>query len=128
MLSNGIKIQELKVGDGAIVEPGKKIKIYYTSRIKSTGEDFDMVQNDPGMSFIFQQQHEVIEGWDIGISGMRVGGERRIICPRKMCYGVRGLELTAILENHLEFDVKLLHVENEQNKSQNYQKTSKYQE
>ncbi len=66
--------------------------------------------NKKGTPFTFKVgKGEVIKGWDIGILGMSIGGERRLIIPPSMAYGSKKLD--GIPANStLTFDVKLLEI------------------
>jgi len=66
--------------------------------------------NKKGTPFTFKVgKGEVIKGWDVGIAGMSVGGERRIIIPASMGYGNK--KMGSIPANStLVFDVKLLEI------------------
>ena len=51
----------------------------------------------------------MIKGWDIGVAGMSVGGERRVVIPADLAYGKKGM--SGIPPNsELTFDLKLLEV------------------
>lgn len=57
----------------------------------SSGKVFD--QNTKGAPFSFKLgKGEVIKGWDEGIAGMQVGGERKLVIPAKLAYGKQGVE------------------------------------
>jgi FK506-binding nuclear protein len=66
--------------------------------------------NKKGTPFSFKiGKGEVIKGWDIGIAGMAVGGERRLTIPAHLAYGSRAMpEIPA--NSTLVFDVKLLEI------------------
>ena len=76
-------------------------------RLKKTGKIFDKTKNKP---FSFRLGvGEVIQGWDIGIKGMRVGDKRRITIPPKLGYGDK--TTGPIPKNStLVFDVELVDV------------------
>lgn len=66
--------------------------------------------NKKGKPFTFKLgKGEVIKGWDIGIAGMAVGGERRITIPAHLAYGKRALPGIPA-NSKLIFDVKLLEI------------------
>lgn len=60
-----------------------QISVYYSGRLKSTNKVFDELTTGPGLSFRLGKG-EVIDGWDIGVVGMKVGGKRIISCPPAM--------------------------------------------
>ena len=73
--------------------------------------DFKMLlANKKGKPFTFKiGKGEVIKGWDIGITGMAAGGERRIIIPSHLAYGKKALPGIPA-NSRLVFDVKLLEI------------------
>ena len=82
--------EDLVVGDGAEASAGDRVTVHYVGVAWSTGEQFD-ASWDRGQPFSFTLgAQEVIEGWDRGVEGMRVGGRRRLIIPPELAYGDRG--------------------------------------
>lgn len=77
--------------------------------IKSSHTD-NVAANKKGKPFSFKLgAGEVIKGWDIGVAGMSVGGERRLTIPANLAYGSKALP--GIPSNStLVFDVKLLEI------------------
>lgn len=69
-----------------------------------------LIANKKGKPFSFKVgKGQVIKGWDIGVVGMSIGGERRLTIPAHLAYGSRGLP--GIPANStLTFDVKLLEI------------------
>lgn len=93
---DALKVIDLKVGDGAVAKPGMDVLVDYTGWIydqhapANKGRKFDS-SRDHGAPFSFVLgQGRVIKGWDRGVAGMRVGGERRLIIPPSLGYGKRG--------------------------------------
>ena len=86
LLKLGVKIADLKIGDGNVVKRGTKLSMSYVGRFNTnTGKVFD---KSGRTAFKFKLgAGEVIKGWDIGVVGMRVGGKRRITVPAKAGYG-----------------------------------------
>ena len=86
---------DLTVGNGDTVAKGDRIKVWYTGWIyvKSApgnkGESFDSNRARELFRYIVGTGH-VIEGWDQGVPGMKVGGIRRLIIPPELAYGSQG--------------------------------------
>ena len=83
-------IEDEVVGDGDEAVVGKRVIVHYAGVAWSTGLEFDASWNR-GDTFDFRLgAREVIEGWDTGVTGMKVGGRRRLTIPADMGYGSRG--------------------------------------
>lgn len=83
-------IEDITVGDGEEATAGHNVDVHYVGVAWSTGEQFD-ASWDRGDSFGFRLgRGQVIEGWDRGVEGMRVGGRRRLTIPPHLGYGSRG--------------------------------------
>ncbi|HEY2765882.1 MAG TPA: FKBP-type peptidyl-prolyl cis-trans isomerase [Pseudonocardiaceae bacterium] len=83
-------IEDQMIGDGAEAVTGSHIAAHYVGVAHSTGEQFD-ASWDRGVPLEFQLgTGRVIQGWDDGIAGMRVGGRRRLTIPARLAYGDRG--------------------------------------
>src|SRR3954452_21450947 len=81
---------DLEVGTGDEAVAGQSVKVHYVGVAWSDGQEFDSSwsRNDP---FSFKLgAGQVIQGWDQGVAGMRVGGRRRLTIPPEMGYGSRG--------------------------------------
>jgi peptidylprolyl isomerase len=71
-------IEDLVVGDGDEAAPGRKVSVHYVGVSFHTGEEFDASWNR-GQPFEFELgRGQVIQGWDQGVAGMRVGGRRQL--------------------------------------------------
>ena len=82
--------KDLKKGTGAAAKSGDTVTVHYVGVSWSTGEEFDASWNG-GEPFTFQLgQGAVIPGWDEGLVGMRVGGQRRLEIPPDLAYGAEG--------------------------------------
>ncbi|CAB9512614.1 FK506-binding protein 4 [Seminavis robusta] len=83
-LKKAVQCQDVVVGQGPPVRRGSKVRVSYTLRAKNRyGKVLDSSKN-----FSFRLGGgEVIEGWDIGVEGMRLGGRRYLIVPPKAGYG-----------------------------------------
>ena len=85
-----LEVEDLVVGEGDEAVPGRQVEVHYVGVAWSTGEQFD-ASWDRGNSFSFGLgQGRVIQGWDQGVAGMKVGGRRRIVIPPALAYGDRG--------------------------------------
>ncbi len=83
-------IEDEVVGTGDEATVGKRVIVHYAGVAWSTGREFDASWNR-GSTFDFRLgAREVIEGWDQGVKGMRVGGRRRLTIPPQLGYGDRG--------------------------------------
>ena len=84
------RLEDEIVGDGDEATIGKRVIVHYAGVAWSSGEEFDASWNR-GSTFDFRLgAREVIEGWDRGVAGMKVGGRRRLTIPPAMGYGSRG--------------------------------------
>lgn len=103
-LKGGVVVEDLKVGNGPEVTPGKFVGMYYEGKLKS-GKVFDKCQS--GKPFKFKLgKGEVIKGWDVGLNGMKVGGKRRMTIPAPMAYGAQGAGPDIPPNATLVFDVE----------------------
>lgn len=106
-LAGGIKIKDTKVGTGPQAKKGNNVSMRYIGKLEN-GEIFD--SNTKGKPFTFSLgKGNVIKGWDEGIVGMQVGGERVLTIPPSMAYGKK--KMTGIPPNStLIFECKLLEI------------------
>ena len=107
--STGLKYQDLKVGDGPEAVSDKTVEVHYTGWLE-TGAEFDSsLKRDEPFSFRLGAG-EVIEGWDQGVAGMKVGGKRKLIIPSELGYGQEGAGDAIPPGATLIFEVELLDV------------------
>ncbi|PIA49976.1 hypothetical protein AQUCO_01300604v1 [Aquilegia coerulea] len=109
--SNGLVVEELEMGkpDGEKASPGTKVSVRYIGKLKKNGNIFDSNINRAPFQFRLGVG-EVIKGWDVGVTGMRVGDKRRLTIPPSMGYGQKGAAPKIPPNAWLEFDVELLRV------------------
>lgn len=83
-------IEEITLGHGEEAKPGQTAVVHYVGVGVTSGEEFDASWNrgEP-FDFALGAGH-VIQGWDQGVVGMRVGGRRRLVIPSHLGYGERG--------------------------------------
>ena len=108
-----LQIIDTRTGDGAEARAGQTVSVHYTGWLYQDGQqgakfDSSRDRNDP-FSFPLGAGH-VIRGWDQGVAGMKVGGQRTLIIPPEMGYGARGAGGVIPPNATLKFDVELLGV------------------
>lgn len=82
-------IDDIKIGTGAAVEEGDTVAVHYIGTLQN-GQEFDNSKKR-GAPFEFTVgDGRVIEGWEQGIVGMQVGGQRVLVVPPDMAYGAAG--------------------------------------
>jgi FKBP-type peptidyl-prolyl cis-trans isomerase FkpA len=112
-----LQVQDLVVGQGAEATPGAKVTVHYSGWLYDhaapdrKGKPFDS-SRDGGQPFSFALgARQVIAGWDQGVAGMRVGGQRRLVIPSALAYGEQGAGDVIPPMATLVFDVELLDVQ-----------------
>jgi len=114
MTASGLEYEDTTVGEGAEAKAGDHVSVHYTGWLRnadgSAGAKFDSSRdrNEP-FEFPLGAGH-VIQGWDQGVQGMKVGGTRRLIIPAALGYGARGAGGVIPPNATLIFDVELLGV------------------
>jgi len=111
-----LSMTDLTPGTGPMALSGKSVEVHYTGWLldpaapDTKGRKFDS-SHDRGQPFGFQLgSGQVIQGWDRGVAGMRVGGQRRLTIPPEFGYGARGAGGVIPPNATLVFDVELLSV------------------
>ena len=88
-MSNGLVIEDLKIGDGQEVEKFNIVTVNYTGLLEN-GTKFDSSLNPGRTPFRFTVgAGQVIKGWDEGLMGMKIGGKRKLTIPPELGYGSR---------------------------------------
>ncbi len=86
---DGLKITDITVGTGTVAENGDLVTVNYVGTLDN-GTKFDS-SYDHNQPFSFTLgAGDVIQGWDLGVLGMRVGGKRELVIPSSLGYGPQG--------------------------------------
>ena len=106
-----LKIEIIKQGTGEEAKNGNTVAVHYTGFLEN-GTKFDS-SLDRGKPFAFTLGiGQVIKGWDLGVLGMKVGEERKLVIPSELGYGETGTPGGPIPPNAtLIFEVELLEIQ-----------------
>ena len=110
IMENGLIIEDIIVGNGTTAEKYGIATVHYTGKLQN-GTVFDSSQKIGGEPIRFTLgEGQVIDGWDQGVIGMKVGGHRKLKIPPELGYGSQ--DKGVIPPNStLTFDIKLLEIE-----------------
>jgi len=111
--ASGLQYEDTVVGEGAEATKGQNVSVHYTGWLYNDGQqgakfDSSRDRNDPFQFALGGGM--VIKGWDEGVQGMKVGGQRTLIIPAGLGYGARGAGGVIPPNATLKFDVELLKV------------------
>ncbi|MEO8798663.1 MAG: FKBP-type peptidyl-prolyl cis-trans isomerase [Polyangiaceae bacterium] len=102
-------IEDVKAGTGTEAVAGKNVTVHYVGTL-TDGKKFDS-SRDRGEGFTFRLgAGQVIQGWDRGVAGMKIGGLRKLTIPPDLGYGDRGFPPVIPPGSTLVFEVELLSV------------------
>jgi FKBP-type peptidyl-prolyl cis-trans isomerase len=105
-VGRGVWIHDIQVGTGDSVVVGRPLAVHYVGQL-ADGQVFGMSRGAP---FRFTLgAGSVIDGWEDGLKGMRVGGRRQLVVPSRLGYGAKG-EGKVPPDAVLIFDVTLVEV------------------
>jgi peptidylprolyl isomerase len=106
--ASGLQWRDDQAGTGTEATRGKTVSVHYTGTL-TDGTKFDS-SRDRGQPFEFPLgAGRVIQGWDEGVAGMKVGGRRTLVIPPDLGYGARPVGPIPA-NSTLVFDVELLGV------------------
>lgn len=112
--ASGLQYEDTRVGDGPEARAGRDVKVHYTGWLQDPaqpsgrGRKFDS-SRDRNEPFEFSLgAGMVIQGWDEGVQGMKVGGLRTLVIPAQLGYGARGAGGVIPPNATLVFEVELL--------------------
>jgi FKBP-type peptidyl-prolyl cis-trans isomerase len=108
-LDNGIKLEDLVVGTGAEAKVGSFVEVNYRGLLEN-GTQFDS-SYDRKQTLPFQVgAGQMIQGFDVGVRGMKVGGKRKVTIPSELGYGAKGVPGVIPPNSVLIFEVELMSV------------------
>ena len=105
---SGLRITDQEVGSGAEAVAGQSVTVNYRGSL-TNGKEFDSSYGRGPFSFRLGGG-QVIQGWDEGVAGMKVGGKRKLVIPPDLGYGSRGAGGVIPPDATLIFEVELLKV------------------
>ena len=110
IMENGLIIEDKLIGEGVVAEKYSIVTVHYTGKLEK-GKVFDSSKQIGREPFRFTLgAGQVIEGWDQGIIGMKVGGQRKLIIPPHLGYGDQ--DMGVIPPNStLIFNIELIEIE-----------------
>jgi peptidylprolyl isomerase len=85
-----LEITDIVEGGGTEATAGSTVQVHYVGVAHSTGEEFDASYNRGAPLEFRLGVGQVIQGWDTGVQGMKVGGRRQLVIPPHLGYGDRG--------------------------------------
>ena len=106
-----LQITDETVGTGAVAEAGDTVTVNYVGSL-TDGTVFDASKNHGSSGFTFKLgAGQVIQGWDQGIVGMKVGGKRQLVIPASLAYGSQAVGNVIPPNSTLVFEVELTNVQ-----------------
>jgi peptidylprolyl isomerase len=108
-LDSGLIYIDVEAGAGETAETGDLVAMNYTGWLEATGVKFDSSLERAATYPVLIGTGGVIQGWDLGLPGMREGGVRRLIIPPELAYGDTG-QGSIPANSTLIFDVELVDV------------------
>lgn len=108
-IPSDLKIETLQPGNGAGAKNGDRVTVHYVGAL-TNGTKFDS-SRDRGTPFVFTLgAGNVIQGWELGILGMKVGETRKLVIPSELGYGASGSGGIIPPNATLIFEVELLKI------------------
>jgi FKBP-type peptidyl-prolyl cis-trans isomerase FkpA len=106
-----LQVEEVQAGEGVEAKKGDTVAVNYTGTLLENGKKFDSSydRNEP-IRFKLGA-HQVIEGWEEGIQGMKKGGKRVLVIPPEQAYGKTGYPPVIPPNATLRFEVELVGIE-----------------
>lgn len=113
-LAGGVKIRDLKAGEGNPAQVGDIATIHVRGWLDEDGARgrsfFNSRDEGHPVSFVIGDDG-VMEGWNVGVVGMRSGGQRMLLIPPGMAYGARAIEDIIPANAALMMHIELIHLQ-----------------
>ena len=106
--ASGLQYWDIKTGNGATAAPGHELTVHCTGWLTDGTKFYSSMDSGQPFTFLLGA-HQVIQGWDEGVAGMKVGGKRQLRIPPNLGYGARPAGPIPA-NSTLIFDVELLDV------------------
>src|SRR5258708_31402555 len=103
----GLQIENVREGTGSEAKSGRTVTVHYVGTLTSGKKFYSSRDRGEGFSFRLGAG-QVIEGWDKGVAGMKVGGVRKLTIPPEMAYGEDGYPPVSPPGSTLVFEGELL--------------------
>jgi len=107
-LDSGLKYIRVAKGKGATAKNDDRVYVHYTGYLN--GKKFDASYDRKGPLKMVLGRHQVIQGWEMGIEGMKIGEKRRLLIPYTLAYGEAGRPPVIPTKADLVFDVELMDI------------------
>jgi peptidylprolyl isomerase/FKBP-type peptidyl-prolyl cis-trans isomerase FkpA len=105
----GMKVEILKEGTGDGAKNGDSVSVNYTGTL-TDGTPFDSSLNPGRTPFEFSLPGQVIQGWNLGLVGMKVGEKRKLTIPPELGYGANGRPPVIPANATLIFEIDMLSI------------------
>ena len=110
-LPSGLQYKDLQVGNGMEAKAGLTAEMHFTGWVDEKGQQGKEIYNSrkegEPVSFVIGTD-KVMQGWNEGVIGMRVGGTRLLRIPPKLGYGSKAVEDVVPANTYLQFIIELL--------------------
>ena len=109
----GLQYRDVKVGDGETAVAGNEVEVHYTGWLYVNGQKGTKFDSSRDRNELFKfplGRGRVIDGWDEGIQGMKIGGTRELLIPPRLGYGTRGAGAVIPPNATLFFEVELVNI------------------
>ncbi|MGB5081408.1 MAG: FKBP-type peptidyl-prolyl cis-trans isomerase [Burkholderiales bacterium] len=107
--ASGLTIEDTVIGRGEAAASGRDVTVHYAGWL-ADGTQFDSSKEKQDPFEFTLGKREVMDGWEEGLPGMKVGGTRRLVVPPRLAYGEAGAGDTIPPNATLTFEVELLAV------------------